>query len=89
VTRATTGGRSTRRADTYLELVKRHPLRSIRTKADLDASQAVIDELLRRELDQGELTYLDALSDLVILYEREHHRVPPLTPHELLAYLLG
>jgi HTH-type transcriptional regulator / antitoxin HigA len=88
VTRTTARVRSAKRADSYLELVKRHPLRSIRTEAELDAAQTVIDDLLRRELDEGELTYLDALSDLVILYEREHHPIPPLAPHELLAHLL-
>jgi HTH-type transcriptional regulator / antitoxin HigA len=74
--------------DTYFEWVKRHPLASIKSDADLDAAQAVLDELLRQDLDDGASTYLDALSDLVLLYEREHHAIPPLPPHELLAYLL-
>jgi HTH-type transcriptional regulator/antitoxin HigA len=85
----TTDKRRAKLPDTYFELVKRHPLRSIRTEAELDAAQAVIDDLLRRELDDGGTAYLDALSDLVILYEREHHPVPPLPPHELLAHLLA
>jgi len=89
MTRAATPRRPAKPADTYLGLVKRHPLRSIRTEAELDAAQAVIDELLRRDLDEGELAYLDALSDLVILYERDHHPVPPLAPPELLAHLLA
>jgi HTH-type transcriptional regulator/antitoxin HigA len=76
-------------ADSYLELVGRHPLRSIRTEAELDATQAVMDDLLRRELDEGELAYLDALSDLVILYEQDRHPVPPLAPDELLGHLLA
>jgi HTH-type transcriptional regulator/antitoxin HigA len=80
---------SARRADTYLELVKRHPLKSIRTESELDVAQAVIDDLLRRELDTGGRAYLDALSDLVILYEHDHHPVPPLAPAELLAHLLA
>lgn len=74
--------------DTYFELVKRHPLRSIHTDTELDAAQAVLDGLLRDDLDAGGLTYLDALSDLVILYERDRHAVPPLAPHDLLAHLL-
>ena len=74
--------------DSYLALVKRHPLRSIRDKTDLDKAQAVIDELLREELDDGKQAYLDALSDLVIVYEQEHHPVAPLPPHELLAQML-
>jgi HTH-type transcriptional regulator / antitoxin HigA len=75
--------------DTYLALVKRHPLRSIRTEADLDAAQAVIDELVAEDLDAGGQSYLDALSDLVILYEQERHPVTPLPPAELLAHLLA
>ena len=74
--------------DTYFALVKRHPPRSIRTEADLDAAQAVIDELIAEDLDSGGRAYLDVLSDLVILYERERHPVPPLSPAELLAHLL-
>lgn len=76
------------RPDTYMALVKRHPLRSIRTETDLDAAQGVIDELVAEDLDAGGQSYLDALSDLVILYEREGHPVPPLSPAELLAHLL-
>ena len=69
-------------------LVKRHPLTSIRSENDLDAAQAVIDDLLREELDDGKQAYLDALSDLMIVYEQEHHSVAPLPPHELLAQML-
>jgi len=74
--------------DSYLSLVKRHPLRSIRTENELDAAQAVIDALLREHLDEGSQAYLDALSDLVILYEQDHHAVAALPPHELLAHML-
>jgi HTH-type transcriptional regulator/antitoxin HigA len=75
--------------DTYFDLVRRHPLTSIRDEADLDAAQAVMDELLAQDLDDGGRTYLDALSDLVIVYEREHQPVPPLPPHALLTYMLA
>lgn len=83
----TSGGRVP--PDTYLELVQRHPLRSVRTEAELDAAQAVIDDLLVEDLDAGGRAYLDALSDLVILYERDRHPVPPLPANELLAQLLA
>jgi len=74
--------------DTYFEWVRRYPLKNIGTDADVDASQAVMDELFRQDLDAGGLAYLDALSDLVGVCEREHHAVPPLPPHQLLTYLL-
>jgi len=75
-------------SDTYFKLVRRHPLTSIRNEAELDVAQAVIDALLVQDLDDGGRTYLDALSDLVIVYEREHHPVPPLPPHALLTHML-
>ncbi len=55
----------------------------------MDAAQAVVDTLLREDLDDGGLAYLDALSDLVFVYEREHHAVAPLPPHKLLTYMLA
>lgn len=84
-----TGGGRTPAPDTYLALVQRHPLRSIRGEAELDAAQAVIDGLLAEDLDAGGRAYLDALSDLVILYERDRHPVPALPANELLAELLA
>ncbi|HLW66468.1 MAG TPA: helix-turn-helix domain-containing protein, partial [Gemmataceae bacterium] len=74
--------------DTYFAWVARHPLTSIRSEAELDAAQTVLDEMLQKDLDHGEQAYLEALSDLVIVYEREHHSIPELPPHELLAQLL-
>lgn len=86
--KANTRSRSTKLTDAYFDLVRRHPLRSIRNDVELDAAQAVIDDLLRRNLDAGGMAYLDALSDLVILYEQDHYAIPPLPPHELLSHLL-
>ena len=74
--------------DTYFRLVKRHPLTSIRSDQDLDAAQSVVDALVRENLDNGAQTYLDALSDLIIVYEQEQHAIAPLPPHELLAHML-
>jgi len=69
-------------------MVKRHPLTSIRNEEELDAAQAVIDALLREGLNDGRRAYLDALSDLVIVYEQKNHAVAPLPPHELLGHML-
>jgi HTH-type transcriptional regulator/antitoxin HigA len=81
-------GRTPILPDSYFELVGRHPLKSIQSDADLEAAQAFLDELLRTDLDAGGMAYLDALSDLIGVYEREHHAIPPLPPDQLLAYLL-
>jgi HTH-type transcriptional regulator/antitoxin HigA len=86
--RTKTAGRAAAIPDTYFALVKRHPLTSIRNEKDLDAAQAVVDALLRENLYDGGLTYLDALSDLVIVYAQEYHAVAPLPPHRLLAQML-
>jgi HTH-type transcriptional regulator/antitoxin HigA len=88
MSRVRTAGRSSAPPDSYLAFVKRHPLASIRSESELEAAQAVVDALLREDLDDGGLTYLDALSDLMIVYEGEHHAVPPLPPSELLAHML-
>jgi antitoxin component HigA of HigAB toxin-antitoxin module len=75
-------------SDTYFELVKRHPLASIRKEQDLDAAQAIVDGLLREDLDEGGLTYLNALSDLIVVYEQQHHMIVSLPPHQLLVQML-
>jgi antitoxin component HigA of HigAB toxin-antitoxin module len=48
----------------------------------------LLDAVLRQDLDGGGLAYVDALSDLVIVYELEHHAIPSLPPHELLDQML-
>lgn len=72
----------------YFSYVRRHPLTSIRNDAELEAAQAMVDALLREDLDAGGQAYLDALSDLILLYERDHHPIDPLPPHEFLAQIL-
>jgi hypothetical protein len=48
--------------ETYLAMVRAFPLQRIRDDAGLDASIAVIDDLLDRpNLTAGEQEYLDAL----------------------------
>ena len=84
----TASQRAAKMPDSYFELVKHHPLASIRSDAELDAAQAVIDRLLTQNLDRGGQAYLDALSDLVIIYEQEHYAIEPLPPHRLLAEML-
>jgi len=75
--------------DAYFKLVQRHPLISIRNEGELDAAQATLDSLWSEELDDGGLAYLDALSDLIIVYESNRHAITPLPPHELLAEMLA
>jgi len=75
--------------DTYLELVTIFPLSSIRSDAHLEAAQAVVDRLLAKpNLTAAEDTYLDALSDLIAVYEDEYHAIEPASDAALLQHLL-
>jgi len=75
--------------DTYLELIKDFPLTSIRSEADLEAAQQVIDQLLASgKLLPGEELYLDALSDLVATYEDEYCPIEAASDADLLRHLM-
>lgn len=75
--------------DRYLELVLQFPLRSIRSEAQLSAAQKVMDRILADgPLDSGATTYLDALSDLVAVYEETHHPIPTASDADMLRHLL-
>jgi HTH-type transcriptional regulator/antitoxin HigA len=75
--------------DSYLELIQAFPLSSIRSDEHLDEAQRVMDRLLAKgKLDVGEETYLDALSDLVGVYEDEHHALEPASDADMLRHLL-
>ncbi|MFM9115844.1 MAG: type II toxin-antitoxin system HigA family antitoxin [Planctomycetota bacterium] len=75
--------------DSYLELVLAFPLSSIRSDEHLDQAQRVMDRLLAKaKLDDGEQTYLDALSDLVAVYEDEQHAIEPASDADMLRHLL-
>lgn len=75
--------------DSYLELVLDFPLASIKSDEHLSEAQKIMDILLAREtLNEGEETYLDALSDLVGAYEDEHHAIAPASDAEMLQHLL-
>lgn len=75
--------------DSYLELVLAFPLSSIRSDEHLAGAHKVLDRLLAKgDLDDGEEMYLDALSDLVGVYEDEHHAIEPASDAEMLRHLL-
>lgn len=78
-----------RARDTWLHLVRRFPLRPIRSERELDRAAGVIDELLARpRLDADERDYLEVLGDLVERYEEKAHPIPPASDAELLAFLI-
>lgn len=82
--------KKTRRVpDTYLQLVNEFPLKSIHNDKELAAAQKMIDKLLKRgPLDAGAEDYLDALSDLVVIYEDEHIKFDDPSDAEMLSHLM-
>jgi HTH-type transcriptional regulator/antitoxin HigA len=75
--------------DRYLDLIRRFPLRPLRTETDLDAAVVVIDELIdRAALTAPEQDYLDVLSNLVEAYETEMIPMRPVGDAELLRFLI-
>lgn len=75
--------------DSYLELVRRHPLKTIKTDANHERAVAIASELVGRDLDAGSGDYLDALLVLINRYEDEHHTIEEnLTPQEALRALM-
>jgi HTH-type transcriptional regulator/antitoxin HigA len=81
--------KKTKPHDSYLELVLRFPLASIRDDDHLAEAQSVIDEVSANpELDAGQTMYLDALCDLVACYEDEHYFIEPASDADMLKHLL-
>jgi HTH-type transcriptional regulator/antitoxin HigA len=84
---------SVRVRDSYLALVRRFPIREIRTPAEHRAAGAIVRELMLRgdaDLDEGEVDYLSALGRFVEDYERSHflRDVPPPTPLQVVELLM-
>jgi HTH-type transcriptional regulator/antitoxin HigA len=78
-----------KREDRYLELVRRFPLRPLRTDADLDAAVSIIDSLIDQDdLSAPEQDYLDVLSDLVEAYDAEAVPMTPVGDADMLRFLI-
>ncbi|HJZ91003.1 MAG TPA: helix-turn-helix domain-containing protein [Gemmataceae bacterium] len=78
-----------KREDRYLELVRRFPLRPLRTDTDLEAAVAVVDSLIDQDdLSAPEQDYLDVLSDLVEAYETEAVPMRPVGDADMLRFLI-
>lgn len=59
--------------DSYMELIRRLPLRPVKNDAEHEQAVGIIGELLGRELEGGASDYLDTLILLVNKYEDENH----------------
>lgn len=75
--------------DSYLELIAKFPLASIKSDEHLVEAQKVMDSLLANgDLDDGGEMYLDALSDLVAAYEDVHHAIEAASDADMLRHFL-
>ena len=74
--------------DSYLELIREMPLKSIANDRQLKSAQKMISSLLSRNLDSGAEDYLDALTDLVEKYESDFHDFGTATAPQVLAFLM-
>ena len=79
--------------DSYLKLVMEFPLRPIKSAVEYDQATAVMEKLAvagEKNLDKGQLDYLDALDQFIMLYDQEHFSFPPdkRSPLERLNYIV-
>ena len=73
----------------YLALIRRFPLRPIRTEDELDAAFAIIDELTGRDdLAATEDDFLEVLGDLIERYEDQHVEMPRVSDAEMIRSLM-
>ena len=73
----------------YLALCRAFPLLSVRDETHLDEAISRIDALIDRdELPRGEQAYVEALSDLVELYEDGHIKMPRVSGVDVLRHLM-
>jgi len=81
--------KSNRTRDTYMELIQRFPLKTIKNDREHNRASAMVSELMGRKLDGGAGDYLDTLVVLVNKYEDEHHAIDEsMTPREALRALM-
>jgi HTH-type transcriptional regulator/antitoxin HigA len=76
----------------YEKLVKRFPLRPIRSGEQNDRAGKICDELTDRvgDLSEAERDYLEVLSELIAKYEsRWDQEALEMSPRELIHYLMG
>ncbi len=75
--------------ETYFALVRQFPLTHVRDDDHLDAAQTMIDRLLKEDREEGAEAYLDALTDLVEIYEDKHVLIPDASEADVLRELMA
>lgn len=75
--------------DAYLQLIRRFPLRPLRSQAELKEAVALMDSLVdRTSLQPEEKDYLRVLGDLVRRYEEDHIPIPRRSDSEMVQFLM-
>jgi HTH-type transcriptional regulator/antitoxin HigA len=76
--------------DSYMQLIRRFPLRHIRNEEEHAVAVEIISGLIGSKLDSGAGDYLDTLILLVNKYEDEHHtpKETDLAPREALRAIM-
>lgn len=76
--------------DIYFGMVKRFPLRPIRTKAEHSTALRIVREHLRAgdALDAGAGDYLETLAGLIERYERARFPIGRSSPLEIVRFLM-
>ena len=79
-----------RASDQYLDLVRKCPLRVIRSEEEYDHAIATLNRLSDRgrHRTSDETEYLLALAVFVEKYDEEHFPIPPASGAEMLQYLI-
>jgi HTH-type transcriptional regulator/antitoxin HigA len=80
--------KSTPGRNKYLALVRRFPLRRIRSDAELDEAIRMVNLLLDRERDAWEEDYLEVLGDLIERYEEAEHSIGEASDAAMLQHLI-
>src|SRR5437867_1538041 len=81
--------KTSRTTDTYMSLIQRFPLKTIKNDAEHAQATEMASDLIGRRLDSGSSDYLDTLLVLLNKYEDEHHAIDEnLTPRQALQALM-
>jgi len=75
--------------EAYFALVQHFSLVSIKTDQELASAQEMLDSILAQgRLARGDEIYLDALSDLIVVYEDRHHPIAAASDADMLRHLI-
>ena len=75
----------------YARLANRIVVKAIQTEEEHDRMIAAVEELMNKgedRLSPEESALLETMAILVQAYDDRHHPLPPVTPNEMLVYLM-